>query len=118
MGNRGIRGTGEQGNKGNRGTRGTRGTRGKGNREQGEQGNKGSKGNRGTGGTGQGSLNVKLSEVQLVVFTCDLSYIASLFLRTSILRTNVRKNYATSEIYPRSCQATLSKTVALISTLL
>ena len=59
-----------------------------------------------------------LSEVQRVIFTCDLLYIASLFLRTSILRTNARKNYATLEIYPRSCQATFSKTVALISTLL
>ena len=65
------------------------------------------------GNKGTGELKREVERGSTCTFTCDLSYIASLFLRTSILRTNARKNYATLEIYPRSCQATFSKTVAL-----
>ena len=109
-GNRGARGAGEQGKQEEQGKQGERARE-----EQGEQGNKGNRETRGTGkqwNKGTGELGNKgtgeLKREDQRGSTCTFTYIVTFhtlpqfFLRTSILRTNARKKYATLEIYPRS----------------
>ena len=94
--NKGNRGKGQERNKGNRGTKGTG--------KQGEQGNNGTREQENLGNKGTGELKREDQRGSTCTFTCIVTFhtLPRFFLRTSILRTNARKKYATLEIYPRS----------------
>ena len=94
--NKGNGGKGQERNKGNRGTKGTG--------KQGEQGNNGTREQENSGNKGTGELKREDQRGSTCTFTCIVTFhtLPRFFLRTSILRTNARKKYATLEIYPRS----------------
>ena len=113
QGEQGKQGKGQQRSKGSRGTgetrgtretgeKGKRGTRGTG--EQREQGNNGTREQENLGNKGTGELKREDQRGSTCTFTCIVTFhtLPRFFLRTSILRTNARKKYATLEIYPRS----------------
>ena len=99
---KGSRGTGETRGTRETGEKGKRGTRGTG--EQREQGNNGTREQENLGNKGTGELKREDQRGSTCTFTCIVTFhtLPRFFLRTSILRTNARKKYATLEIYPRS----------------